>query len=96
MSQIDETAAKLSAHEQVCSERYKGIELRMNAIEHRVDGISSDVKDIKQTNDKQFGEIKDLLTNAKDEKFKIVVTATSTVIVGLLAMLGYLITHLSK
>jgi len=37
-----------------------------------------------------------MLSSAKDEKFKIMVSATATVIVGLLAMLGYVITHLAK
>lgn len=94
MSVIDETAARLSTHEQVCSERYKAIEGRMDSIETRMDAISADVKELKNTNDKQFGEIKHMLSNAKDEKFKVMITATATIIVSLLAMLGYVITHL--
>ena len=96
MSQIDSTEARLNTHEQICAERYKGIELRMDNIESRVDSIASDVKELKSTNDKQFNEIKGMLTAAKDEKFKVMVSATATVIVALLAMLGYLITHLAK
>lgn len=94
MSQIDSTEARLSTHEQVCSERYKAIEIRMDSIETRMDSISSDVKELKHTNDKQFGEIKSMLTHAKDEKFKVMITATATIIVSLLAMLGYVIAHL--
>jgi hypothetical protein len=94
MSTIDSTEAQLSTHEQVCAERYKGIETRMDNIETRVDAISADVKELKITNDKQFGEIKSMLTHAKDEKFKVMITATGTIIVALLALLGYVITHL--
>jgi hypothetical protein len=93
---IDSTEARLNTHEILCAERYKGIELRMDNIETRMDSISADVKELKQTNDKQFGEIKSMLSSAKDEKFKVMVTATATVIVGLLAMLGYVITHVPK
>lgn len=96
MSQIDSTEARLSTHEQVCAERYKAIEGRMDSIENRFDALSHDLKDLKHANDKQFSEIKQMLSTAKDEKFKVVVTATATVVVGLLAMLGYVITHLGK
>ena len=94
MSTIETTAARLSTHEQVCAERYKGIEVRMDNIEIRVDAIIVDIKDLKTTNDRQFNEIKSMLTNAKDEKFKTMVTVSGTVVAALLGMLGYLITHI--
>ncbi|WP_395652620.1 hypothetical protein [Brevundimonas sp.] len=96
MSQIDSTEARLNTHEQICAERYKGIETRMDNIETRMDSISADVKDLKVTNDRQFNEIKSMLGNAKDEKFKTMVASTATVIVALLGMLGYVVTHLPK
>jgi septation ring formation regulator EzrA len=94
MSQIDATEARLNTHEILCAERYKGIEIRMDNIEQRMDSISQDVKELKEATAKSTGEIKNMLTNAKDEKFKVMITATATIIVSLLAMLGYVITHL--
>ena len=94
VNQIDKTEARLDTHEQLCIERYKAIENRMDSIESRVDSISTDVKELKQTNDRQFNEIKTMLTAGKDEKFKTMVTVAGTIIVGLLGLLGYLITHL--
>lgn len=94
VSQVDSTEARLSTHEQVCAERYKAIETRMDSIENRMDAIITDVKELKQTNDKQFNEIKSMLGGAKDEKFKTMVTVAGSIIVGLLGLLGYLITHL--
>ena len=94
MTTIDTTAARLSTHEQVCAERYKGIEVRMDNIEIRVDAISADLKELKTTNDRQFNEIKTMLTAGKDEKFKTMVTVTGTIIVALLGVMGYLITHI--
>ena len=94
MSQIETTAARLSTHEQVCAERYKGIEVRMDNIEIRVDAIIVDIKDLKTTNDRQFNEIKTMLSGAKDEKFKTMVSVAGTIIVGLLGVMGYLITHI--
>ena len=91
---IDSTEARLNTHELLCAERYKAIENRMDTIETRMDAISADVKELKQTNDKQFSEIKTMLTSAKDEKFKTLVTVAGTIIVALLGTMGYLITHL--
>ena len=91
---IDSTEARLNTHEILCAERYKGIELRMDNIESRMDAISADVKELKQTNDKQFSEIKTMLSSAKDEKFKTMVTVAGTIIVALLGTMGYLITHI--
>jgi hypothetical protein len=94
MTVINKTEARLDTHEQLCIERYKAIETRMDSIESRVDSIATDVKELKQTNDKQFSEIKTMLTAGKDEKFKTMVTVAGTIIVALLGVMGYLITHL--
>ena len=94
MTVIDRTESRLDTHELLCIERYKAIETRMDSIESRVDSIATDVKELKQTNDKQFSEIKTMLTSGRDEKFKTMVTVAGSIIVGLLAVLGYLITHL--
>ena len=94
MSTIDSTEARLNTHELICAERYRAIETRMDTIETRMDVISVDLKDLKQTNDKQFGEIKTMLSGAKDEKFKVMITVAGTVLVGLLGMMGYIVSHL--
>jgi DNA repair ATPase RecN len=94
VSQIDETAARLNTHEQVCAERYKAIEGRMDNIETRMDAISSDVKDLKQTNDKQFNEIKALLEKRYSSSHQALITAAGTIIVALVGFLGYLLTHI--
>ena len=96
MTVIDKTQARLDTHELLCIERYKAIETRMDSIESRVDSISADVKELKQTNDRQFNEIKVLIGNGKDEKFKTMVTVAGTIIVALLGVMGYLITHLPQ
>jgi len=86
----------LEAHVDMCELRYKQLDDRMTRVEERIDTITADLKELKVSNDKQFGEIKTMLTHAKDEKFKTVVTAAGTVIVALLGVMGYLITHLPK
>ena len=86
----------LATHVSICEIRYKGIQEKMDRMEHRMDKLEITMKDLREDTDSHFGDIKNMLSNAKDEKFKVMVTATATVIVGLLAMLGYVITHLAK
>lgn len=86
----------LELHVELCAERYKRLEEKIGFVEDRLDQIHTDFASFKTENQKNLSEIKTLLSNAKDEKFKIMVTSTATVVVGLLAMLGYVITHLPK
>jgi hypothetical protein len=86
----------LELHVELCAERYKRLEEKIGFVEDRLDQIHTDFATFKTDNQKNLSEIKTLLSNAKDEKFKIMVTSTATVVVGLLAMLGYVITHLPK
>ncbi len=84
----------LETHVDLCELRYRQLDDRMNRVEERIDKISADVRELKTTNDKQFGEIKTMLTQAKDDKFKVMVTVAGTIICSLLGVMGYLITHI--
>jgi len=94
MSQIDSTDARLSTHEAVCAERYAGLDRRMTNLDDKFNKLESDLKELKETSSKSLSEIKTLLQNAKDEKFKTMITVTGTIIVSLLGVMGYLITHI--
>lgn len=86
----------LEMHVELCAERYGRLEEKFKTVEHRLDQLHGDFNSFKQDNQKTMGEIKTMLNGAKDEKFKIMVTSTATIIVGLLALLGYVVTHLPK
>ena len=86
----------LEMHVELCAERYGRLEEKFKTVEHRLDQLHDDFSNFKQDNQKNMNEIKSMLSGAKDEKFKIMVTSTATVIVGLLALLGYVITHFPK
>jgi predicted nuclease with TOPRIM domain len=86
----------LELHVELCAERYKRLEEKIGSVEDCLDRIHNDFSSFKADNHKNLSEIKNMLSLAKDEKFKIMVTATATIVVGLLAMLGYVITHLPK
>ena len=84
----------LEIHVDLCELRYKALEDRMTRIEQKVQDISIDVQDFKEEVRRGFGEIKDMLTLAKDEKFKTVIMTAGSVIVGLLGLLGYIVVHM--
>ena len=86
----------LEMHVELCAERYGRLEEKFETVENRLDQLHDDFNSFKQDNQKAMGEIKTMLNSAKDEKFKIMVTSTATIIVGLLALLGYVVTHLPK
>jgi hypothetical protein len=86
----------LEMHVELCAERYGRLEEKFKTVENRLDQLHDDFNNFKQDNQKNMSEIKNMLSGAKDEKFKIMVTSTATIIVGLLALLGYVVTHLPK
>ena len=94
MSKIEATSLEL--HVELCAERYGRLEEKFEQVESRLDRLHDDFSKFKEDNQRNMSDIKNMLSSAKDEKFKIMVTSTATVIVGLLAMLGYVITHLPQ
>lgn len=89
-------STSLEMHVELCAERYGRLEEKFKTVEHRLDQLQSDFTNFKGENSKNLSEIKSLLSNAKDEKFKIMVTTTGTVVVALIGLLGYVLMHLPK
>ena len=89
-------SSSLEMHVELCAERYARLEEKFKDVESGLDHLHGDFNAFKIENSRAMSDIKSMLSSAKDEKFKIMVTSTATVIVGLLAMLGYVITHYSK
>lgn len=87
---INVTDARLTTHEQVCTERYKAVEQKFKAVNHRFDKIERDLKDMRETQDKHFTELKELMFRSRSDKFKIMVTTAGSIIVALIGLIGYL------
>jgi len=83
----------LETHVDLCELRYRQLDDRMNRFEERIDSITVELKEVKVEMQSGFDEIKKMLTAAKDEKFKTLVVTAGSIIVSLLGVLGYLITH---
>ena len=86
----------LNLHVELCAERYLRLEEKFSAVEVRLDHLQNDFDSFKSSSDQNFKEVKSLIGESKDKRFNVMVTSTATVIVALLGMLGYIITHLPK
>ena len=67
----------------------------MDPVEKRMDDITTDLKEVKIEMSQGFDDIKIMLTQARDEKFKTVVVTAGSIIVALLGLLGYVVVHLN-
>ena len=83
----------LDTHVTICEIRYKQLDERMGKVEKQIHEINIDLQDFKEEMRKNFSEIKVMLQMAKDEKFKTIFTVGGSVVVGLLALLGYIVVH---
>jgi len=84
----------LETHVDLCELRYQQLGDRMDRVEQRIDSINSELKQVKSEMTQGFDEIKIMLTQAKDEKFKTVVVTAGSIIVALLGLLGYIVAHI--
>ena len=92
MSVLERT--NLEAHVDLCSERYKQLDQRMTAVEQQIKEINIDLIDMKDTINKNHGEIKQLLLVYKGEKFKAIIASSSAIIVALIGTIGYMVQHI--
>ena len=86
----------LEIHVDLCELRYKQLDDRMTRVETKVTEINVDLQDFKAEMRQSFDEVKAMLIDAKDHKFNTLVATAGGVVVALLGMLGYIITHLPK
>ena len=84
----------LEIHVDLCELRYKQLDDRMTRVETKIEDINRDLRDFKHEVREQFDQIKNLLGQAKDQKFNTMVGASATVIVALVGMLGYIVTNI--
>jgi chromosome segregation ATPase len=86
----------LELHVDLCHLRYQQLEHRVTTLEKKIDTVSEEVKELATNTQQGFDDIKKMLSKNNDERFKVMITTTGTIIVGLLGLLGYVILHLPK
>lgn len=84
----------LEIHVDLCQERYRRLEERMDRIEARVENLSSCINQFHVEINQRLDDLKQMLFSAKDERFKTMVTTTGSIIVALIAVIGYIAQHI--
>ena len=84
----------LEIHVDLCQERYKRLEERIDRIEVTVEGLAKCINQFHTETSQRLDDLKHMLFDAKDERFKTMITTTGTVIVALIAVIGYMIQHI--
>ena len=84
----------LDAHVTLCSERYKRLEDKFNSLELRLDHLAKDVADMKNKQQEDMDELKGLIQQSSDVRFKAVVAASATIVAALISALAYVISRL--
>tara|TARA_R110000851_G_scaffold62895_4_gene144076 strand:- start:283 stop:534 length:252 start_codon:yes stop_codon:yes gene_type:complete len=69
----------LEAHVDLCAERYKGLESRLEKVESKLEKIDSDLT-----------EIKAMISLGQSNQFRMLLSTAGGIITVLLAVLGYL------
>jgi cell division protein FtsB len=75
----------------VCAERYAGLDGKMKTIDERLDKLEAEVKDLKDSSNKGFADIKALIEARNNSSHTALITSAGTIIVALIGFLGYLI-----
>ena len=83
----------LATHVEICAIRYQGIEDKFNVIERRLDKVETDISAIKTQMQTGFTEIKLLLERQNSSKQTTLITTVGTIVVAVIGVIGYLITH---
>lgn len=83
----------LETHVTLCAERYRRLEDKFDVIETRLDRVVEEITAMKSKQDADMAEIKKLIQNSSDVRFKALIAASGTIIAALISALAYILTR---
>lgn len=84
----------LDAHVTLCSERYRRLEDKFAVLEVRLEKLSDEFSAMKTKQQEDMEEIKTLIQQGSDNRFKAIVAASATIVAALISALAYVISRL--
>jgi vacuolar-type H+-ATPase subunit E/Vma4 len=81
----------LEAHVDLCAERYRRLEEKFEALTHRLETLEERLENMSMKSSAQFDELKKMVREGQESKFKVMITTAGTIIAAVLATLGYVI-----
>jgi predicted nuclease with TOPRIM domain len=86
--------SSLDAHVTLCSERYRRLEDKFAVLEVRLEKLSDEVSAMKTKQQEDMEEIKTLIQQGSDNRFKAIVAGSATIVAALISALAYVISRL--
>lgn len=83
----------LETHVTLCAERYRRLEDKFDVIEARLERVVEEISGLKSKQSADMDEIKKLIQNSSDIRFKAVIAASGTIIAALISALAYILTR---
>lgn len=84
----------LDAHVTLCSERYRRLEDKFAVLEVRLEKLSEEVGEMKKKQAEDMDELKEIIQQGSDNRFKAIVAASATIIAALISALAYMINRM--
>lgn len=84
----------LETHVTLCSERYRRLEDKFDSLEERLESLRDEVTDMKKKQSEDMNELKVLIQQSSDNRFKAMVAGSATVVAALISALAYVISRL--
>lgn len=85
----------LDAHVTLCSERYRRLEDKFDSLDTRIEKLSSELVTMKEKQQEGMKELKELIQQSSDTRFKAVVASAGTIVAALISALAYVLTKVS-
>lgn len=82
----------LETHVTLCAERYRRLEDKFDVLEARLDRVVDEISSLKTKQAEDMNEIKSLIQNSGDIRFKALIAASGTIIAALISALAFILT----
>jgi predicted nuclease with TOPRIM domain len=83
--------SNLEAHVDLCAERYRRLEEKFENVSHRLDVLEERIENLSVKSSAQHEELKKMVREGQESKFKVMITTAGTIVAALLGTLGYII-----
>jgi septation ring formation regulator EzrA len=81
----------LEAHVDLCAERYRVLESKVNNIETRLDSIEKSVMHMREDSIREFGRLREDMIKAQNTTNKIMMGTGGTIVAGVLTVVATLL-----
>ncbi len=83
----------LNLHTQLCAERYKDLERRLDSFDDRLAKVEDQISSIKREMAAGFNDIRLLIEKQNNARTIQLIATFGTIAAAVVALLGYIITH---